>query len=393
MGVLVGITKLAQGVWWHSVVPAVILALYASTYGLILVFSARSLARMHLLKNSAANTVASWTCALWFYCIIVDRFCLLPFDVCEGYTFVNPLIFLSALPELLQFLPLLGKELLLMLVFLPSALTVLYLHTRNRKTLIALCMVLLFWILSVFTPVTEYPRPAWLDHITVVPVVFHRTPHLTLLARNIQKIFVDVIQKHPDTQLIIMPEAAIYCDHLLQKEIPLHWNEAGIGKSVHLIAGAFRWDDDNYRNTCFWIHNGIMQQHFDKRHAVVLTERLPRLLQWDFVHDLYFQKSSPTAASTNVRPLMAIDGVTNVVPYICSELFFNQSIDDAFWPQPILALCNDRWTLPFFRECMLVMAQFKAILWSRPILYISFSHIYYIHVNGKLTPLPVYNGV
>jgi hypothetical protein len=120
-----------------------------------------------------------------------------------------------------------------------------------------------------------------------------------------------------------------------------------------------------------------------------LTERIPFWLQKTFVEKIFFSQSPIIVQSTNKRPLLEINDEIKLVPYICSELFFNHQPDDTFEKYPILAIANDRNFLPYIADLMVNHAQRIAITWNRPIIYVSFLHHVYIDTTGALFPLKV----
>ena len=67
---------------------------------------------------------------------------------------------------------------------------------------------------------------------------------------------------------------------------------------------------------------------------------------WDlpFMHTLFASAAHHLTAATNPHPLWKVLPEISLVPYICSELFFNHTIDDTFPKETMLVLCNDTWS-------------------------------------------------
>jgi hypothetical protein len=62
------------------------------------------------------------------------------------------------------------------------------------------------------------------------------------------------------------------------------------------------------------------------------------------------------------------------VPYICSEIFFNDIPDDTF-TFPIASFCNDTWIEAHNLErIMHLIHTFRALEWMRDILYVSYNN-------------------
>jgi apolipoprotein N-acyltransferase len=185
----------------------------------------------------------------------------------------------------------------------------------------------------------------------------------------------------------VLPESAFYSNHLNMPELTHYWNAEYLSKDVHIIVGAFRWHETLYHNSLHWIYNGELQCCFDKRHAMILTERVPSFFYCTWLRDLYFKKFPELTASQLKRPKLEINKHISVVPYICSELFFNEYPDDTYADTPILAISNDRWFTSYVNRLMYLNARLKAVQWQRPIIYVSFLYQVYIDTCGNVTSM------
>jgi len=154
-----------------------------------------------------------------------------------------------------------------------------------------------------------------------------------------------------------------------------------------VLAGAFRWEGDHFYNSVHWIYDGKLQNCFDKRHAMALTERLPSLFQFSFLKQSFFAKQPQVTPATKHKEIMHIDTEWSLVPYICSELFFNNYPDDNFGKAPIVAVCNDRLLAPYVAHLMFLAARCKATQWQRVIVYVSFLYQQVLMPSGHSAPL------
>ena len=127
--------------------------------------------------------------------------------------------------------------------------------------------------------------------------------------------------------------------------------------------------------------------YFDKRHAMPITERaikgLPELYR------LYWGHALAIVPSHEKRPLWLLENVP-LVPYICSELFFNENPDDHYGSPVVLALCNDCWAVPALQRLMYLKARYQAIAWNRPIIYVSYAYGALLYPDGSEYPLPCF---
>jgi apolipoprotein N-acyltransferase len=195
-----------------------------------------------------------------------------------------------------------------------------------------------------------------------------------------------LIAQNPDVSCIIIPESAFHAADILEKEEACQClNEKNMGKCIDIIVGSFRKTDNHYYNTAYHLNDGKVVDYFDKRHAMALTERVPRILQGlSFLDDLYAPGEPPIDPSDNPRTPLVLHNDLQFIPYICSELFFNHLPDDQYPDVPILSLTNDVWIeLSYIQELMIKAAQLRAIQWQRYIVYVSYAFAELITPSGK----------
>lgn len=391
-GVFYAVYFMAEGFWLIKLLPAfVVIFLHTSVLAGCLFLLAHLTITYFKIKSYAYRLIV-WASTLWVFFLIMDRWCLLPFDYCEGYFLVNPLLPLAQNPPMLFLLPYLGK-LLLMILFLCVPATFVYLLiSRSLRSVTLLIAALLPWVLPFCMTHEQLQKPVWLEKIVALPAVIHKSSNLTAMAANACTLFKEVIEQNPKIELIVMPESSYYCDALASfPELSKKWNSASLGKPVSVLVGAFRWKDGKFFNSLHWFFDGTLQACFDKRHSMLLTERVPSLVDVPLVRNQFFSKLPEICPSLNKREPFSLLKEKSFVPYICSELFFNQYPDDNFPNETILAVCNDRYfytpVRPYVQNLMALEAIFKAIEWQRDIIYISFSQALYINRTGQKSPL------
>lgn len=199
---------------------------------------------------------------------------------------------------------------------------------------------------------------------------------LRILTQHIKKL----TAIYPEVSIIIMPESALdrVEDDILDK---LH--EHYLEKPLHLICGTCVRQDQNYYNSLYWIHNGLLQARFDKKHTMLITERFSDWMNTDWLRKIYFKDGISITSSCNERKLLQLSDSIAFVPYICSELFFNENPDDCYPNVPILAIVNDTLLIDNYMHSLLVLlARFKAIQWQRDIVYVSYGVSVFINKWG-----------
>ncbi|HXW86331.1 MAG TPA: hypothetical protein VEK38_03240, partial [Candidatus Bathyarchaeia archaeon] len=367
-GVLIGIVRMAEGPWHIRLIPVFFIVLYQAFFAALTFWIAHMLAQSNIIKkllqknhDTFYTKHAIWTLALLAFSFHLDQLCLLIFDYCEGYVFMNSLIPLAQYPPLLNAflaahkMPVKPLENLASFIITPlliGSFLYIMLQKRAKKTLCAAAIGCVAFCLFFTVQEKSMTKPAYLEHVKPLQLIFWSSPNIAAMANAGRARFIELLKKWPDTEVIILPEAAFYCSHLEKEHISLYWSTEYLGKAIHIILGTFRWSHDQYRNAFLWFYDGIIQASFDKKHAMLLTERTPTLFNRASIHDLYFQRFPEIVPSDNKRPRLQITPNFAIVPYICSELFFNQHADDTFPDTPILAICNDHWAPDYVGNLM-----------------------------------------
>ncbi|HEB41392.1 MAG TPA: hypothetical protein ENI08_00020 [Candidatus Dependentiae bacterium] len=391
-GLLFSIVLLAKGSYFYRLIPPLFIVLYEAFFAAIIFWLARKvIAWLHLASNLFYK-VLIWVAALWLFIHWIDWYCLWIFDRCEGYFFMHPLLPLVMQPRLLRLLPIIGKGLLSILLLMVPAWVTIALKTKKQYAIIATILFSLPWFISWFLPMAPSQPPAWVTKIVVLPVMFPHSVDLTSAMNAAGDQFRNILYQYPQVELIIMPESSFSCNSLSMSSLSGLWDVGHLGCSIDVVVGAFRWKKGKYFNSLHWVRNGIVQTCFDKRHVMILIERIPSWFDFWFIHNLYFKAVPEISPAQDKRPLLSIMKETAFVPYICSELFFNEWPDDVYPDIPILAICNDIWVcslayLSYVKTLMCLAAKFKAIQWQRNIVYVAFSQAVFFDEHGNETNL------
>lgn len=390
-GIFIGIIHMAEGPLVRALFVAFFIVCYAALFGLSIAFIGQCSLK-YVFARLRYPVVWSYVVGLGVYFLLMDHVCMAPFDVVEGYFLLHPVLPLVACPPLVRFLPWFHGEGLCMLLLGTQASLFGFLYDQSLywKKLLFGCVS--FWLLCLVLPMQKYEKPVWFEDVVAVPYVFRTTPSVESMINLATTFFKDVAAMHSNATIFLMPEASFYYDHLADTMLPYALTKKYTIKPVHLLTGAFSWDENQYRNTLYWLHDGKVQHKFHKKHAMVLTERTPSWFRYQLIHDLYFKNMHEIIPSNNARPVLKITDQFSVVPYICSELFFAKRPRDCFKTCMIYALCNDRWTVDYVKLLMLRVAQYKAIEWNRGVVYVSFAYQYYIDLAGTILQLKKYTA-
>lgn len=386
-GVFSAVFYMGNGFWLYKIFPFVFNVTYHAFFaGLFFWISNYVITAGKLYNNRFAKVII--TCfALYTFIMYMDLVCLVPFGRCEGYFLMNPLVPLASFPSLLYVLLFTGRALGTFLVLFFSVCTA-FVLIYALKFFVLWIFAFFFMLFLVKHTVVQYiPVPDWHTKIVAIPMAFAPTYNLTFLTTQVADIIQEHLFLHPKATLFIMPESSFYCEQLAMPALSNLWGQKFVGKKIHVLAGAFRWKKDHYFNSMHWVYDGVLQKCFDKKHAMVLTERLPAILQSSFWQRIFFNNRSQITPSVKNKKCITIDDTLTLVPYICSELFFNYYPDDTFGNTPIVAICNDQLLPKYVAHLMFLAAIFQSMAWQRTIVYVSFVYQKIILPNGNLVSL------
>lgn len=333
-----------------------------------------------------------WIITTFLFISLVDQYLLWIFGNIEGYPLVHPLLPLAEQPWTLALLPLVGKY-FLTLVFLGSAGLIgftLYSKGSTLKHLVFGSIAFAPWLISYLLYKPSVMPPRWLSQIAVLPESFYNPLDTAKTIKEVSEKLQTLIRKYPHIQAVLLPESALYlCDLSKHHDLLTEWDGTHLGRALHIITGAFCKENNLNYNTVYWIYDGIIKQQFSKRHALLLTEGLPQWAQNSDIANLYHTSRPYITPSHNQRTVFKMNDTLQFVPYICSELFLKDQLDDICAGTPIASFCNDTWIeAPYLERLMRLMHRFRALQWKTEILYIAYD--YHTCYDNKGHEWPLY---
>lgn len=376
-GVVIGVVDLAAYRTWYAWLPGIILVFYlAVCTGIIWAVGAwcERVVINRLFYSPCIHSVW-WGIWLWLYWLWMTYACLWPLGRCEGYLLANPIVPWASYPSLLWVVSRFGvMGATLFVCMLSACIAYISIHKKNAALL---CGLSLFFMSMTFNYRVYKIPSVQSDDMYYQQVVSVTKPILASVNQAATCCLVrDYVEQAVSTcpgavSGVVFPESCFYAwslcaESILAEYLPL------CHENCDYIIGSFYDDHGKYRNSCYWLRNGVLQKRFDKRHTMPLIERLPWWLYSIEFSQLFFSTMPEIIPSTNQRPIMQL-GNTLCVPYICSELFFNRLPDDIYITLPIVALVNDRWAKPYLQLLMYLGAVIQAYAWNREILYVSYA--------------------
>jgi apolipoprotein N-acyltransferase len=382
-GIFYSVARMADTQPWYlpllCLAAIVYLALYSSVwFGLSSLF-------IRLVYYSPLLITVSMLSITLMYFFALDQLVFWPLQRLEGYPLVHPLLPFSQYPQLLMPLRFLDSFGMLAILVLIQAFFAQALVTRSVYTLSIISVLLVLWLYTSLLSTPEQP-PDWLSRIVVLAQAFYNPDNPQKTIGQVTK-HLKIIQAHyPHARVFIMPESALFlCNLLAQPDAITAYSAVLHPENTFITGGLYvphTTQQTKHYNTLYVLDSHGIRTHFCKRHAMIFTEQLSSFWNITPLHNLYYTKRPAITPAQNKRPVIQLMPQISVVPYICSELFFNYYPDDTFITLPILALCNDSWLIPqYAKKLMYLYAHFKALVWQRPIIYVAYDYAYYLDKN------------
>lgn len=387
-GILQTLYLMGSGPLWARVIPSISIVLIQALVGGVWFFATSWFLRRSRIHGPYSRLFI-WTISTGFYFLYVIHLSLSMFNYWEGYFLLYPLLPLAEQPKLLSLMPLFGKGILMWLLLATNAALTVPFLTKNNVIRCIIPLIGLFpWLLQALLAHPPKTPPLWVGKIATIQKKFLPVPEPMESIETIQEDIRALLKKYPDLELVILPESALFRLNLdTAQELATYWDAPSVGKPIHILIGAFKWDGDLYRNTVYWIFNGRIMGSFNKRHTMAVTESV----SWyniSFLRTLFHGVSPMVEPSDNPRVPFPLFKDVSFTPYVCSELFFNDKPDDQYPHSIITELSNDYWAKStYIRHLMFLAARFKAIEWQRPMVYVSYYYDGFIDTDGTITKL------
>lgn len=386
-GIFISLYAMAVGPWYVRLTPII---------GALL-FLPLSIAMLFLFMNivtpwclTPGQKIIRSSMLLGVCITYIERVILWPFDRCEGYMLMHPAVPLAQHPSLLAHVPLLGTlGILILILAVPTCIFSMYV----RPTLLSCLMcgnILVYWIYIASMSEGALPlAPAWTSSIAHAPYIMSGDNTLKNIAPQIQYAIKRILEKKPDTTCIVFPESSCHAADFYTYQAVCNAFKHPT-RSLDVLIGGFRWHDTVYYNTTYVVQDGVLEGHIDKCHALILTERIPRIFSsLSCFHYIYGNGQPSITASTAKRLPLLLSCRALVMPYICSELLFNHSPHDCYTHLPILFSSNDVWIqCSYIKKLIQRAARVRAGQWQRAILFISYTDIHYIDEYGFPRHIP-----
>ena len=389
---------------WLRALPLIPAMLYTALLG-ILFFGVPKL--VYRWTHNPTILCVAWIIGAWLYFESFAHWYMAPFGRIEGYVLTYPLVLFAHAPILALPIAVVGEKLALLvwiMFVMLIAHAIVACFTKNKRsffiaagsiTVIAGAWLGCGWYM-------QHHRQGLSDFIALRSEIVHcpcfvaKSNDLFSTARDMAQHFDKAQALFPQAHTFVVQESATRIHQWpFMKDLCACFSPKNVHRPISIILGAFRWDGDTYHNTLYLFKNGKLTQWHDKRHAMALEERLPWLVNFDYIKNAFLNVFVPLTSSNEPRKPFTIYQNFEVIPYLCSELFFNSMPDETAEIKkrhiPILAACNDNWiqASPII-NLMALYARYCAMIWNRPMVYASYHRGFFIAPNGDQQKLQAY---
>lgn len=393
-GIFYSLFQMAEAGAIYVLLIALLSLIYVSVYGGLLFkisqffsnYTFKKLFKNEIMPRnfSLLASVLIWSIILVIFFEFLLNALLWPFGILEGLILAHPLLPLTQHPNTLFVLLKLGVTLATFCLCFFLGLLAIPKERHLPRLILPLIVFFALYIKAFRIP--KEKRPHWLKEIVYVPKSFYNGNNFDKSIKQAAVAINKITKEHNKIKLILFPESALYLCCLDQwKEKIKEWSNINRLSNVSIIIGGLRSANKETYNTVYWIQNGKIKGWYDKQHAMVLTERLPYWADTPELRKLYYSVRPIIDVGKSKRPTFKISNNLSVIPYICSEIFF-KNYPDFDYPKeyPIISLCNDNWVfMPYLEKLMRAVNKFRAIQWSRHVIYVSYSHGFLYMPSGK----------
>lgn len=395
IGTYYSVIKMAENYKIFALFMIIFLIIYQALYSGLWIFTASKTINLINLKDKSISKILIFTIITWIYFCFVQNYILWPFGRLEGIFLSSPILPLTIQPNLIYMLHYIKKELLLFFLILCSCLLTL-IFTYKKIILKLTIFLLAFSPFIISTLIYSYNKKyisnykkEWFNKINSISKAYYNPGNNKKSAKEIAQEIKRLKEQNNLTQIILFPESAFFLCDLNQERSLIKY----LDKDIHIIIGGIKKKNDKVYNTLYHIYGGKIENIFNKRHSMLLTERgiFRELNIFSYIDKIvqksYFQSRPIIKPSNKERISFNIDKNLQLIPYICSEVFFNNHPDDNFKDDSIIiSLCNDSWLEPcakYIQNLMVLANKFKAIYWKRYIIYVDYSSSYIFDKFGN----------
>lgn len=275
----------------------------------------------------------SWMISTMMFFVFLTQLSLLPCGELEGYPFMNPLISLAVIPELLQIIYYIGDIGGFLLIISFSWFMAWAIQNKDWKYGVLSIICLLPFVLGLMY---TKKNPS-MDGMTCITPWWHGCKNPMFAGYRILDALHAVDIKNKPVHTFIMPESTFCFDLQEYQHFISIWCDGFEGKNI--ILGSHRPSDGCYKNSVFMLRDGVIIACYDKQHLMPFVERNPCFFDLFGLMQMFPILAIQSSCIHHQDDIVWIDQRPYQL-FLCSELFFQVKSTKQC---PVLLLWNDSW--------------------------------------------------
>jgi len=357
----------------HAWIGLILFILYCSIFSAVWFF-AISFFQMNL--TFACINLLFFTVLFWYW---ADQMTFFIFGRFEGNPLLNVFIPFMNNSMILLSLRYLPERILFLFLCIFQLTIALSIYLKNYKQSFFLLSALMS--LSPFFLNSRRKKMPYIDLrkiVTLIPsgrTVWER-------ALDIDKKIGDIVKHFPQAQIICCPESSFIYPLNRYPEIISLWTGEIDRNHIVLILGGHRTQETLLYNSIFCLSRGRIIHYYDKKHLMILSEKIEKKGILPSLLSSFFLKNSKPFSEGKIWKEKWLLSTCEIEPFICSELFFSFS-RPPLSNSIILCLVNDSWFCSYIQYLLFLCARYKALIWQKDIIYCGYAFQAYIQMDGS----------
>jgi len=295
------------------------------------------------LGSVLRGRLLAWSVATLVFILLLDKVALFWVPPGCGYGLLHPALALGGIGGTFF-----SNDMLLFLLIIIAIIGAALLHAVKLRYCLIIFLALTFMIEEKFQNFPKREAPfIYLDAGS--------KKSLFDCAQEIAIIIQRGMQRHPTTNIVVLPEGAFAYPLNELPFVAAWWIKPESNK--HLFIGAHRKENGALYNSMYHIYNGAIVDWYDKRCLVPVAEYVPTWLAWlPGIRAIFLEGFNDFSCGAQEK-VFVVDDV-RYQPIICSELFLNL----AEVPKGVVPLfiMNNSWFYGYFKELLNRFVNLKA---------------------------------
>ncbi len=180
--------------------------------------------------------------------------------------------------------------------------------------------------------------------------------------------------------ILLAPETYFPYSLNENKDIVKLWGSV-LYENSYLFLGSQRREKSNKNSykimqSIFLLKSGRIIDYYDKKHRTLFAEKIPsncKKSKWST--SLFLDGKKKFHVGRQINKTFYFPGGLNIIPKVCSELFYKIDLQNTNRSDFIFFFVNDSWFMPYFKQIMKNLTALIACEVRLPVFYINHSDL------------------